>query len=88
VSLILIAIWKAGVAVGLVHMADVVLGMSLILWPAIVFTMGLSAGSTTRDIILVYTVLILVNAVLYGLVGLAVAVLMRVVRRSPKPELP
>jgi hypothetical protein len=86
VCLVLITIWKAGAAVGLVHTDEVVSGMMLVLWPASFLLMALHSGSSRNDVILVYTVLILVNALLYGLVGLAAGVLMRIAKRSAEWE--
>jgi hypothetical protein len=80
--LVLIAIWKAGAAVGLAHTDEVVSGMALVLWPASFLLMALHGGSSRNDVVLGYTVLILVNAVLYGLVGLAAGALMRITQRS------
>ena len=83
VCLLLITIWKAGNALGLDHIGEAVSGMMLVLWPASLLLMALHAGSSTSDVIFVYTVLILVNAILYGLVGLATGALIRIIRRSP-----
>jgi hypothetical protein len=82
VCLVLIAIWKAGVAVGLAHTDEVVSGMMLVLWPASFLLMALHGGSSRNDVMLMYMVLILVNAILYGLVGLAAGALMRITQRS------
>jgi hypothetical protein len=82
VCLALIAIWKAGVAAGLNHIDQVVSGMMLVLWPASFLLMALHAGSSRNDVIFVYTVLILVNGILYGLLGLATGALMRMTRGS------
>ncbi len=51
-------------------------------WPASFGLMALQGGSTTSDVILVYTILILVNAVLYGVVGVVVAALIKLGRHS------
>jgi hypothetical protein len=82
VCLALIAIWKAGVAAGLNHIDQVVSGMMLVLWPASFLLMALHGGSSRNDVMLMYMVLILVNAILYGLVGLAAGALMRITQRS------
>jgi hypothetical protein len=46
-----------------------------VLWPASFGLMAIHAGSTTSDVILVYAILILVNAILYGAIGAVVAAL-------------
>jgi len=55
-----------------------------VLWPASLGLMAIHAGSTTSGVIFVYTILIMVNAVLYGVVGVVVAALIRfmIVRRT------
>jgi len=42
--------------------------------------MAIHPGSTTSDVMLVYAILILVNAVLYGIIGAVVAALIRLKR--------
>jgi hypothetical protein len=51
-----------------------------ILWPASFGLMAIHAGSTTGDVFLVYAILILANAVLYGVVGAIVAALIKLSR--------
>jgi len=48
-----------------------------VLWPASFGLMAIHAGSTASGVIFVYTILILVNAVLYGVVGVVVAALIK-----------
>jgi hypothetical protein len=82
VCLALIGIWKAGVAIGMDHTDEVVSGLMLVLWPASFLLMALKPGSSRNDVMFIYTVLILVNGILYGLVGLATGALMRITRRA------
>jgi hypothetical protein len=51
-----------------------------VLWPPSFGLMAIHAGSTTSDVILVYTILILLNAVLYGVIGAVVAALIKLGR--------
>ena len=50
-----------------------------VLWPSSFGLMAIHAGSTTSVVIFVYMILILVNAVLYGVVGVVVAALVRLI---------
>ena len=75
ICLFLIAAWKASSAARLWVISDAVSRLMLFLWPASFGLMAIHAGSTTSDVILVDTILILVNAVLYGVVGVIVAAL-------------
>jgi hypothetical protein len=54
-----------------------------ILWPASFGLMAIHAGSATSSMILIYAILILVNAALYGIIGFIVSALIRFGRRSP-----
>jgi hypothetical protein len=45
--------------------------------------MAIHPGSTTSDVVLVYTILILINAALYAAIGVLVAAIMRLGRHSP-----
>ncbi|MGH7486032.1 MAG: hypothetical protein ACREMY_10595, partial [bacterium] len=67
VCLLLIACWKMSSAAQLWTISRAVVGLMTVLWPASLGLMAIHAGSTTRDVILVYTILILINAALYGL---------------------
>jgi energy-converting hydrogenase Eha subunit G len=80
VCLVLISAWKASSAAQLWTISDAVSGLMLVLWPASFGLMAVHPGSTTSSVILVYTILILVNAVLYGVVGTVVAAFIRLVR--------
>jgi len=77
VCLVLIGIWKVGSVVHLLAISDAVTGIMPVLWPASFGLMVIHPGSTTSGVILVYTILILVNAVVYGVVGVVVAALIR-----------
>ena len=77
VCLVLIGVWKVGSVVHLWAISDAVTGLMPVLWPASFGLMAIHAGTTTSGLILVYTILILVNAVLYGVVGVVVAALIR-----------
>jgi len=55
-----------------------------VLWPASFGLMAIHPGSTTSGVILVYTILILLNAVLYGVVGIVVAALIRLMTTRGK----
>src|SRR5262245_58345528 len=77
VCLVLIGVWKASSAAHLWAISDAVTGFMPVLWPASFGLMAIHAGSTTSGVIFVYTILILVNAVLYGIVGVVVAALIR-----------
>lgn len=81
VCLVLIAVWKASSAARLWTISDAISRLAPVLWPASVGLMALQGGSTTSEVILVYTILILVNAVLYGLIGFVVGALIRLARR-------
>lgn len=84
VCLALIGVWKASSAAHLWAISDAVTGLMPVLWPASLGLMAIHAGSTTSGVIFVYTILIMVNAVLYGVVGVVVAALIRfmIVRRT------
>jgi hypothetical protein len=82
ISLLLIVAWKVSAASQLWTISDAVTRLMLVLWPTSFGLMALHRGSTTSDVILVYTALILANAVLYSVVGTIVAALVKVVRRS------
>ena len=73
VCLLLIAAWKVSSAAQLWTISRAVVSLMTVLWPASFGLMAIHAGSTTRGVILVYTILILINAVLYGLIGVVVA---------------
>src|SRR5215813_10574621 len=73
VCLILIGAWKVSSVVHLWTISDSVTGLMPVLWPASFGLMAIHPGSTTSGVILVYTILILLNAVLYGVVGIVVA---------------
>ena len=77
VCLVLIGAWKASSVAHLWAINDAVTGLMPVLWPASFGLMAIHAGSTTRGVILVYTILILVNGVVYGVVGVVVAALIR-----------
>ena len=79
VCLVLIGVWKASSAAHLWTISDSVTGLMPALWPASFGLMAIHAGSTTSDVILIYMILILVNAVLYGVVGIVVAALIRLI---------
>ena len=79
VCLVLIGVWKASSAAHLWTISDAVTGLMPVLWPASFGLMAIHAGSTTSGVIFVYMILILVNAVLYGVVGLVVAALIRLI---------
>jgi hypothetical protein len=81
VCLVLIAAWKASEAAQLWTTSDAVTRLMPILWPASFGLMAIHAGSTTSSMILIYTILILVNAVLYGVVGIVVAALIKLGRQ-------
>ena len=81
VCLVLIAAWKASSAAHLWTISDAVTRLMLVLWPASFGMMAINPGSTTSDVILTYSILILVNAVLYGLIGVVVAAIMNFVRK-------
>ncbi len=80
VCLLLIAAWKASSAAQLWTISRAVARLMTVLWPASFGLMALHSGSTTSDVILIYTVLILVNAVLYGVIGSFVAALIKLRR--------
>jgi hypothetical protein len=80
VCFLLIAAWKASSAAQLWTISDTVTRLIPVLWPASFGLMALHAGSTTSDVILVYAILILVNAVLYGAIGGLVAALIKLGR--------
>ena len=82
VCLVLIAVWKASAVAQLWTVSDAVARIMLVLWPVSFGLMALQPGSTTADVILIYAVLILVNAVLYGLVGAIVGTLVKLGRRA------
>lgn len=77
VCLLLIAVWKISSAAQSWTISRAVADLMTVLWPASFGLMAIHAGSSTRDVILVYTVLILINAVLYGLIGAVVAAFIR-----------
>ena len=77
VCLVLIGVWKVGSVVHMWAISDAVTGLMPVLWPASFGLMAIHAGTTTSGVILIYTILILVNAVLYGVVGVVVAALIR-----------
>ena len=77
VCLVLIGAWKASSVAHLWAINDAVTGLMPVLWPASFGLMAIHAGSTTSGVILVYTILILVNGVVYGVVGVVVAALIR-----------
>ena len=77
VCLILIGVWKVSSVVHLWTIGDSVTGLMPVLWPASFGLMAIHPGSTTSGVILVYTILILLNAILYGVVGIVVAALIR-----------
>ena len=81
VCLLLIAVWKVSSAAQLWTISRAVVSLMTVLWPASFGLMAIHAGSTTSDIILVYTILILVNAVLYGVIGAVIAALIKLARR-------
>lgn len=80
VCLILIAVWKVSSAAQLWTISDAVAGLMSVLWPASFGLMAIHPGSTTSAVILVYTILILANAVVYGVIGAVVAGLIRLRR--------
>ena len=80
VCLLLIAVWKASSAAQLWTISRAVARLMTVLWPASFGLMAIHAGSTTSDVILVYTILILVNAVLYGVIGVVGAALIKLGR--------
>lgn len=80
VCLVLIAAWKLSSAVQLWTISDAVAGTMPVLWPASFGLMAIHPGSTTSGVVLVYTILILVNAALYGVIGAVVAGLIRLRR--------
>ena len=82
VCLFLIAAWKATAASQLWTISDAVTGLMLVLWPASFGLVAIHPASTTRDVFIVYAILIMINAVLYGVVGVAVASIIRLGRRS------
>ena len=77
VCLVLVGVWKASSAADLWAISDAVTGLMSVLWPASFGLMAIHAGSTASGVIFVYTILILVNAVLYGVVGVVVAALIK-----------
>jgi hypothetical protein len=81
VCLLLIAAWKISSAAQLWTISRAVANLMTVLWPASLGLMAIHAGSTTRDVILMYTILILVNAVLYGLIGAVVGAFIRLRQR-------
>jgi hypothetical protein len=83
VCLFLIAAWKASEAAQLWTVSDVITRFMPILWPASFGLMAIHAGSTTGSMIIIYTILVLVNGVLYGILGLAVSLLMKFQRGTP-----
>ena len=83
VCLVLIAAWKASEAAQFLTTSDAVTRLMPILWPASFGLMAIHAGSTTSSMILIYAILILVNAVLYGIIGFIVSALIRFGRRTP-----
>ena len=82
VCLVLIAAWKASEAAQLWTISDAVTRLAPILWPASFGLLAIHAGSTTGSMILIYTILILVNGVLYGIIGFIVSALIRFGRRT------
>jgi len=80
VSLLLVGVWKASSAAQLWAISDAVTRLMPLLWPASLGLMAIHPGSTTSDVMLVYAILILVNAVLYGIIGAVVAALIRLKR--------
>jgi hypothetical protein len=80
VCLFLIAAWKVCAAAQLWTIDRALARLTAVLWPASFGLMALHAGSTTSDVILVYTILILVNALLYGVIGAVVAALIKLRR--------
>jgi hypothetical protein len=78
VCLLLIAVWKVSSAAQLWTINRAVVSLMTVLWPASFGLMAIHAGSTTRDVILVYTILILINAALYGLIGVVVAAFIKI----------
>jgi hypothetical protein len=78
--LVLVAAWKATEAAQLWTISDAVTRLMAILWPASSGLMAIHAGSTTGSMILIYTILILVNGVFYGIIGLIVSVVIRLGR--------
>lgn len=77
VCLLLITAWKVSSVAQLWTVSRAVASLMTVLWPASFGLMAIHAGSTTRDVILVYTILILINAVLYGFIGAVVAALVK-----------
>jgi cytochrome b len=80
VCLALIAAWKVSSAARLWTISDAVAGLMPVLWPASFGLMAIHPGSTPSGVVLVYTILILVNAALYGVIGVVVAGLIRLRR--------
>lgn len=82
VCLLLIAAWKASAAAQLWAISDAVTRLMPVLWPASFGLMAIHPGSTTREVIFVYTILILVNTALYGVIGAVVAALIKLGRHG------
>jgi len=83
VCLVLIAVWKASSAAQLWTISDVVTRLMPVLWPASFGLMAIHPGSTTSGVMLVYTILILVNALCYGVIGATIAAFTKCQRHSP-----
>jgi hypothetical protein len=77
ICLVLIAAWKLSSAAQLWTISDAVTGIMPALWPASLGLMALHPGSTTSGVVFIYTILIAVNAALYGVIGAVVAGLIR-----------
>jgi len=80
VCLLLVGAWKASSAAHLWTISETIARLTTVLWPASFGLIAIHAGSRTGDVILIYAILILVNAVLYGIVGLVVACLIKLTR--------
>jgi hypothetical protein len=77
VCVLLIAVWKASAAARLWTISGAVERIAPALWPASFGLMAIHPDSTTTDIVVVYAILILLNAVFYAAVGVVVGVFIR-----------
>jgi hypothetical protein len=82
VSCLLTAAWKATFLAELWTISDAVPGLMLVLWPASFGLMALQPGATAVDVMLIYSVLILINGACYGVIGLVVGLLIKLARTS------
>jgi hypothetical protein len=82
VSLVLVVVWKVSALIQLWSVSDMAARLMSVLWPASFGLLVLQPGSKIGEIVLVYSILVLCNAALYSVMGVAMVKLEGLVRRN------